>query len=75
MQKRKFDGILICSDFDGTLSHWETISQPNIDAIRYFQSEGGLFTVVSGRQPSFIHQFSHMVVPNTYVCGFNGTII
>ncbi|MHB1454651.1 MAG: HAD-IIB family hydrolase [Saccharofermentanales bacterium] len=75
MQKRKFDGVLICSDFDGTLAHWETISQQNIDAIRYFQAEGGLFTVVSGRQPSFIHQFNQMVVPNTYVCGFNGTII
>lgn len=75
MQKRKFDGVLICSDFDGTLAHHQTISQSNIDAVRYFQEEGGLFTVVSGRQPSFIHEFSQMVVPNTFVCGFNGTII
>jgi Cof subfamily protein (haloacid dehalogenase superfamily) len=75
MQKRTFDGVLICSDFDGTLAHHQTISQQNIDAIRYFQAEGGLFTVVSGREPSFIHEFSQMVVPNTFVCGFNGTII
>ena len=39
MQKRTFDGVLICSDFDGTLAHHQTISPPNIDAIRYFQYE------------------------------------
>ncbi|NCU26964.1 HAD family phosphatase [Candidatus Nomurabacteria bacterium] len=74
-QKHKFDGILICSDFDGTLAHHQTITRTNIDAIRYFQSEGGLFTVASGRHPAFIHEYSQMVLPNTFICGFNGTLI
>ena len=46
----KFDGILLCSDWDGTLSDSGNIPKANIDAIRYFQREGGLFTFASGRR-------------------------
>ena len=45
----KFDGYLICSDFDGTIYADGKISQENIDAIEYFQSKGGYFTFASGR--------------------------
>ena len=48
----KFDGMLICTDLDGTLlKNDKTISQENLDAIEYFKSEGGLFTIVTGRMP------------------------
>ena len=51
----KFSGILLCSDLDGTLtSDGRTISDSNLDAIRYFESEGGYFTIVSGRFPTHI---------------------
>ena len=38
-----FDGYLICTDCDGTLTSEEKqISDKNIEAINYFQKEGGL---------------------------------
>lgn len=72
----KFDGYLMLSDIDGTLtdSHGR-ISEENAQAIKYFQSEGGLFTVASGRFPDFIDGFSSAVEPNTYIIGINGTVI
>lgn len=53
----RFDGILICSDIDGTLALGTQIPQRNLEAIRYFQSEGGLFTLVTGRQAGYETQF------------------
>ena len=38
----KFDGILICTDLDGTLyRNDKTVSDENREAIKYFKSEGG----------------------------------
>ena len=38
----KFDGVLICTDLDGTLFREDkTVSRENLDAIEYFKSEGG----------------------------------
>ena len=45
----KFDGVLLCSDWDGTLTDGRAVPQENIDAIRYFQKDGGYFTFASGR--------------------------
>lgn len=46
----KFDGYLIASDFDGTLKNDNgEIDRCVIDAVRYFQSEGGYFTLSTGR--------------------------
>ena len=43
----KFEGIIICTDLDGTLlKNDKSISKENKKAIEYFQSEGGLFTFV-----------------------------
>lgn len=72
----KFDGYLICTDCDGTLtdSH-RRLSAENADAIRYFQQEGGLFTVSSGRYPHYIQEFAADFVPNTYVIGCNGAVL
>ena len=51
----KFDGMLICTDLDGTLlRNDKTISCENIDAIEYFKQEGGYFTFVTGRMPFFV---------------------
>ena len=48
----KFDGILICTDLDGTLiNSSEKVSKENLDAIEYFKANGGLFTFVTGRLP------------------------
>ncbi len=60
----KFDGILICSDIDGTLLSLDTkpvdnevkhyITDKNAAALKYFTDEGGLFTVCTGRLPDFV---------------------
>ena len=71
----KFDGILICSDFDGTLFTGSSISEENASAIRYFQENGGRFTITSGRYPAFLGAHRHRVDANTYLIGLNGTII
>ena len=46
----KFDNILIVSDIDDTfLGKGGVIVQKNIDALKYFLSEGGKFTFATGR--------------------------
>ena len=71
----KFDGILICSDFDGTLFNGTIIPDGSVSAIRYFQENGGLFTIASGRYPAFLGTHRHRVEANTYIVGLNGTLI
>lgn len=46
----KFDGILLCSDIDGTLTaRAGEISDANRAALEYFTAEGGRFTLATGR--------------------------
>lgn len=46
----RFSDILLVSDFDLTLTdHQSRIPQANLDAIRAFQEEGGIFTLATGR--------------------------
>jgi len=72
----KFKGYLILSDIDGTLTNSKgEISAANAEAIRYFQEEGGLLTVASGRYPWYIEKYSDSFVPNTYIIGINGTMV
>ena len=55
----KFDGILICTDLDGTLLKKDkTVSRENLDAIEYFKANGGYFTYVTGRMPFFSYESS-----------------
>ena len=72
----KFKGYLILSDIDGTITNDRgEFSEENARAIRYFQSEGGLVTVSSGRYPRYIEKYAARFVPNTYVIGINGTVM
>ena len=71
----KYDGILLCSDFDSTLAIHGEVSDENAAAIRYFMENGGMFTMVSGRSATFFKRFENMFKPNTYICGYNGAII
>lgn len=46
----KFDGVLLYSDYDDTLyNSAHTVSPENHAAIRYFQQNGGRFSVATGR--------------------------
>lgn len=70
----KFDGILICTDLDGTFLHEAKASKENCEAIRYFQENGGYFTVCTGRSYKFVHSFDSYK-PNAPLIVSNGTLI
>ncbi len=72
---KKFEGYLICSDWDGTLANKGVVSKENIDAIRYFQENGGLFTISSGRHYGYLNAYRDMVKPNTAVISLCGTLV
>ena len=69
----KFDGILICTDLDGTLLGSDRkISGENLDAIEYFMSEGGFFTFITGRMPYFVSDIYGTIRPNAPFGCING---
>lgn len=69
----KFDGILICTDLDGTLyKNDKTISHENREAIDYFKREGGHFTFVTGRLPYYSIDAARAVSPNIPFGCING---
>ena len=73
---KKFEGILICTDLDGTLLQDDkSVSREDREAIEYFKSEGGAFTLVTGRLPYFIGDIVEKVRPNAPLgCG-NGEAV
>ena len=71
----KFDGVLLCSDFDMTLAKNEVISPENAAAIRYFTENGGRFTIVSGRHPGFLLERIADFRINAPLVGYNGAMI
>lgn len=69
----KFDGILICTDLDGTLlRNDKTISNENREAIEYFKREGGYFTFITGRMPFYSTSAYRAVNPNVPFGCVNG---
>ena len=69
----KFDGILICTDLDGTLfKNDETVSSENREAIEYFEREGGYFTFITGRMPYSAYDAYRAANPNVPFGCFNG---
>ena len=69
----KFDGILICTDLDGTLLRKDkSVSSENIEAIEYFKKEGGKFTFITGRMPYTSIKIYEKVKPNAPIGCING---
>ena len=69
----KFDGILICTDLDGTLyKNDKTISRENREAIEYFKREGGYFTFITGRMPYYSTDAYNSAEPNVPFGCING---
>ena len=61
----RFDGVLICTDLDGTLyRNDKTISEENKSAIEYFKREGGKFPFITGRWPYYSVDAFNAVRPN-----------
>ena len=72
----KFDGLLFCTDLDGTLYRDDkTVSDENLAAIEYFKSEGGLFTFVTGRVPQTVEKICTQLKPNAPLGCVNGGVI
>ena len=71
----KFDGILLCTDFDYTLAYKAKVSPENAAAIRYFQENGGRFAIVSGRNPRFLKEHMEGFAVNAPLVGYNGALI
>jgi len=70
---KKFEGILICTDLDGTLLKNDcTISRENIEAIEYFKANGGRFTFITGRMPYYAFDMYKMAWPNAPIGCING---
>lgn len=71
----KFDGILICSDFDGTIYTGNDVPEITKNAIQNFMDEGGKFCICSGRGPEFLRDMSPLIKGNTYSICHGGAII
>lgn len=72
----KFSGYLICTDCDGTLTYEPgKVSDENTKAIKYFQDEGGLFTLATGRFPGHAYEFADKITVNAPIVALNGTVL
>ena len=70
----KFSGMLLASDFDGTLTGSSgNIPQANIEAIKHFIDEGGYFTVSTGRTKEGFHSFREELINAPVLLG-NGAM-
>lgn len=70
---KPFEGILLCTDLDGTLlKNDKRISEENLQAIRHFQNGGGAFTFITGRMPYFVSDICKTVEPNVPFGCING---
>ena len=68
-----FDGVLICTDLDGTLlNRNRTISEENLRAIEHFKANGGIFTFITGRMPFYAAHFCDMIKTNAPFGCVNG---
>ena len=68
-----FDGVLICTDLDGTLLRRDhTISAENLRAIEHFKANGGIFTFITGRMPFYAAHFCETIKPNAPFGCVNG---
>ena len=70
----KYTGILLCSDFDGTLYDGKAIPEDNIKAIKHFRENGGLFSIVSGRNHEFLVPFFEGYSFGVPIVNFNGAM-
>jgi len=76
----KYSGVILFSDFDGTFFYGKEQCAPkeNTDAVRYFQENGGRFTLATGRYPNILHRFADKVdqiKANAPIIAGNGALV
>lgn len=70
---KKFEGILLATDLDGTLLRDDkSVSEENRLAIEYFKENGGRFTFITGRTPMAVASLCKTVTPNAPIGCMNG---
>jgi len=72
---KDYSGILIASDWDGTLFYNNEVNANDIEAIHNFQAGGGIFTLCSGRSYEYLTNLFDIIHPNTYAITINGAKI
>ena len=69
----KFDGVLLATDFDDTYFPDSSVLPPeNLRAVEYFKSQGGIFTVATGRAHRTFAPFLELAPANAPVVLSNG---
>ena len=69
-----FSDILLTVDFDRTLTAPDSsIPERNLEAIRYFMENGGIFTVNTGRSVPMTKKFRDVVPVNAPLLLYNGS--
>ncbi len=63
MANKKYEGYLICTDYDGTL-FYDGVHPDNIEAINEFMANGGRFTLATGRANYEVREKDLPVQPN-----------
>lgn len=71
----KFDGYLICSDYDGTFATGGVPIPENLEAVRYFIENGGRFTFATGRTVAYIRDKGLLPYVNAPACLCNGSVV
>lgn len=73
---RKFDGMMLACDMDGTLLDSEhQISDANLQALRHFTTEGGLFSLATGRAYAAVTDYIGLLPINAPYSLLNGSLI
>ena len=72
----KFDGVLLVSDYDDTfLGTNHAVSPRNYAALDYYLSQGGLFTIATGRAHRTFSPHVHLAPVNAPVILSNGSAL
>ena len=71
----KFDGYLICTDYDGTFAIKGEPVAANLPAIRHFTDNGGRFSIATGRTVSFLREKNLEKLINAPACLYNGSLV
>lgn len=72
----KFSGYMLVSDMDATLlTNKHKISDKNREAVDYFTSQGGLFTVATGRMNKGVREYMDKLTINAPAILHNGAQI
>ena len=71
-----FSNIVLITDLDGTLlPHSKIVSPKDLNAIRRFKDNGGIFTIATGRILQAAEQFFDVLEPNAPVILNNGGLV